>query len=399
MRAQELVTMATPADASENTGPTQISTTTILLVLSTVFVILRFWARHYVAAQYGIDDWFIVAGLVSVFVIGGLNYGMVDYGMGRHASTLNLDAIENILKLLLGFECMYVTAVALIKFSLLAMYLRIFPSRGFKIAAYIIGGTVAAWWIAIVLVCIFQCNPIYVAWEPWMAGQCIDLKGSFIGNAVPNIVTDIAILTMPVKQVWALHTQFAQKVSLICTFGLGSFVLIASIYRFSTIMQFDVNDTTYTLATACTWCVVECACGVICACLPTLRPLAKKVSSQFGSTGNISRGTKTGSRATELVTIGGGGGGGGGGSHMNSRITTKSPFQKLGKDSEFMYPGEEDLSTPTRGGFGGGDAGNGIVRTTELTMTTTTHGYASSGDSGTIPDKSGSRAESGNSFV
>ena len=54
---------------------------------------------------------------------------VVDYGMGWHASTLDLDAIENVLKLLLGFECMYVTAVALIKFSLLEMYLRIFPSR------------------------------------------------------------------------------------------------------------------------------------------------------------------------------------------------------------------------------------------------------------------------------
>lgn len=142
--------------------------------------------------------------------------------MGRHASTLDLDGIENVLKRLLGFECMYVTAVALIKFSLLAMYLRIFPSRGFKITAWIIGGTVFSWWIAIVLVCIFQCNPIYVAWEPWMPGQCINLKGSFIGNAVPNIVTDIAILIMPVKQVWALHTAPAQKISLICTFGLGS---------------------------------------------------------------------------------------------------------------------------------------------------------------------------------
>lgn len=397
MRAQNLVTMATTVDASEDTGPTQITTTTILLVLATVFVILRFWARHYVAAKYGLDDWLIVAGLISVFVIGGLNYGMVHYGMGRHASTLNLDMIENVLKHLLGFECMYVTAVALIKFSLLAMYLRIFPSRGFKIAAYIIGGTVAAWWIAIVLVCIFQCNPIYVAWEPWMPGQCIDLKGSFIGNAVPNIVTDIAILIMPVKQVWALHTAPAQKISLICTFGLGSFVLIASIYRFSTIMQFDPNDTTFTLATACTWCVVECACGVICACLPTLRPLAKKVSSQFGSTGNKSRTTKTGSRATELVTIGGGN------SHMNSRAMTKSPFQKLGsKDGEYgMYPGEEDLETPTRGEFGGNNNGTGIVRTTDVTVTTTTHGYASSGDSGTIPDRTRSHGveQQGKGFV
>lgn len=53
------------AAVDENTGPTQISTTTTLLVLATIFVILRFWARWNVAAKYGLDDWLIVAGLVS----------------------------------------------------------------------------------------------------------------------------------------------------------------------------------------------------------------------------------------------------------------------------------------------------------------------------------------------
>lgn len=51
--------------AVQDTGPEQNTTTTILLVLSTVFVILRFWARYNVAAKYGLDDFLIVAGLVS----------------------------------------------------------------------------------------------------------------------------------------------------------------------------------------------------------------------------------------------------------------------------------------------------------------------------------------------
>jgi hypothetical protein len=85
-------------------------------------------------------------------------------------------------------------------------------------------------------------------------------------------------------------------------------VLFASIYRFTTIMQFDMADTTGTLATACTWCVVEVASGIISACLPTLRPLMLLVSSQFSSTQNRSgKGSATGGRShkTELVTIGG----------------------------------------------------------------------------------------------
>lgn len=147
---------------------------------------------------------------------------VVAHGMGRHADTISLDELSKVLQMLLAFECLYVTAVAAIKLSILAMYLRLFPGREFKLAAWTIGGIIVAWWIAIVLVCIFQCNPVHKAWLPWGEGVCINLKGSFIGNALPNILTDVAILVMPVKQVWHLHATMAQKVSLLCTFGLGS---------------------------------------------------------------------------------------------------------------------------------------------------------------------------------
>lgn len=55
--------MAT-SDEYEDSGPTQVGTTTTLLVLATIFVGLRFWARWTIAARYGLDDWLIVAGLV-----------------------------------------------------------------------------------------------------------------------------------------------------------------------------------------------------------------------------------------------------------------------------------------------------------------------------------------------
>lgn len=147
---------------------------------------------------------------------------MIDSGLGRHARTLSLAQQEQFFKLLLAFECVYVTAVALIKTSVLLMYLRIFPSRGFRIAAGIIGATIVSWWIAIVLVCVFQCKPISKAWLPWNDGVCINLKASFIGNAIPNILTDVAILCMPVQQVLKLQTNAIQKLMVLFMFGLGS---------------------------------------------------------------------------------------------------------------------------------------------------------------------------------
>ena len=142
--------------------------------------------------------------------------------MGRHAGTLSQDDLVSFFKLLLAFECVYVTVVMLVKASILVMYHRIFPVPGFRLAVYIIGGVVVAWWLAIVLVCIFQCDPISKAWLPWSPGTCIDLKASFIGNAVPNIITDIAILALPITQVWSLQGTVARKLSLCCAFLLGS---------------------------------------------------------------------------------------------------------------------------------------------------------------------------------
>ncbi|KAH7010705.1 uncharacterized protein B0I36DRAFT_322009 [Microdochium trichocladiopsis] len=210
-----------PEDLKADIGSSLQGTTTALLALATLFSGLRFWARYALRASFGSDDWMVVGALVSVFVTGAINYAMISYGLGRHAGTLSQDDLVSFFKLLLAFECVYVTAVMMVKLAVLAMYLRIFPSHGFRTGAAMIASIVVAWWIAIVAVCIWQCNPIKKAWLPWIEGTCINLKASFIGNAIPNILTDVAILAMPVGQVWKLQVTLAQKASLLFIFLLG----------------------------------------------------------------------------------------------------------------------------------------------------------------------------------
>lgn len=128
----------------------------------------------------------------------------------------------NVLQGLLAFECVYVTTVAMIKIALLYMYRRAFDIRSLRIQGYVLGGIVISWAIAIILVCIFQCQPIAKAWDPILDGKCLDLKGSFIGNAVPNIVTDIAILALPIRYVWKMVPDRAMRLQLSVVFLLGS---------------------------------------------------------------------------------------------------------------------------------------------------------------------------------
>ncbi|KAL3464457.1 hypothetical protein BJX64DRAFT_286582 [Aspergillus heterothallicus] len=288
--------------AQDSTVNKQRVTTIALLALALCFLLLRLVTRKVKRVPLGLDDWTLTLGMVFVIATGGLNYASTYHGMGRHMSAALQEGlnITMFFKLLYAFEPVYITAVAIIKFSVLLMYNRIFPVRYIRIGSYILGGITLAWLIAVDLVAIFQCTPINKAWhQTTVPGHCIDLKAALIGNGVPNFVTDICILALPCRCIWKLQAGLWQRISVIAVFLTGSLgatailrrikieskynntdytmnsVVFASIYRFSLIFILDINDIPWTLADAQTWCVVEICAGIISACLPTVIPLLK----------------------------------------------------------------------------------------------------------------------------
>lgn len=71
------------------------------------------------------------------------------------------------------------------------------------------------------LVSIFSCKPVSGFWDRGIRPACINTKAFLIGNAVPNIVTDIVILGLPMPEIWRLNTQKHQKMALSVIFLLG----------------------------------------------------------------------------------------------------------------------------------------------------------------------------------
>jgi hypothetical protein len=125
-------------------------------------------------------------------------------------------------KLLYVDEPVYLVNLALIKIAILVMYCRIFALRSFKIGAWVLSIATVLWSLIFIFVCIFQCTPIAKAYDPTVPGKCVNLRALFIGNAVPNIVTDAAILMMPVHQVWKLQIKLVQRISVTGVFFLGA---------------------------------------------------------------------------------------------------------------------------------------------------------------------------------
>ncbi|KAJ5665391.1 uncharacterized protein N7477_007839 [Penicillium maclennaniae] len=299
-----------------------------MTVLGAVFVALRFLSRWKKGVSIGWDDYLVLVSLGFLFAVCGLNLSMIEYGMGLHADVLPVKNLVMIAKLLMAFECVYCTAVGIVKISILLMYARIFPTREFRIAAYIIGFIVVSWVIAIICVSVFQCTPIAKAWDTSLPGTCINLKGSFIGNAVPNILTDVAILSLPVHVVWRLQATLVHRLSVIAVFLLGSFVIFTSAYRFSTLFKFEPTDVSWTLAEACTWCLIETSSGIISACMPTLRPLFVMLSSKFGSRYGTSKTRTTDGKTSALRSFG----------------TDGTALRSFTRDGAALRPGDESSS-------------------------------------------------------
>ncbi|KAG8161324.1 hypothetical protein KVR01_009588 [Diaporthe batatas] len=345
-----------------NESSYSIAATTTSLILATAFVAVRFWARNVRGAACGADDWVLLSALLMVYVVGGFNYGEVSHGLGRMAVHVPLHQQAQLSKTLFAMEFAYVTTIVLIKLSILLMYIRIFPrERKLRITAYIVAAVVVAWGIALYFVFLFQCSPVRKAWTPSVEGHCIEYNWIQIGNAVPNIITDVVILCMPIPLVLKLHITVYQKFALCLTFSLGAFVLGASIYRFTVLFHYDPKNPTCkpsntaleqacwmsvsnsckgTLLKPCTWCVIEVSSGVISACLPTFGPLL------FRAVHAITERNKSSQKPSrDIVTIGGSGRGFGGGSeHQRSR----QRFGKLDSDVEEFGLGNIQVTTEYR---------------------------------------------------
>lgn len=142
---------------------------------------------------------------------------------------------------------------------------------------------------------IFQCRPINAAWSPLeTSSKCIPLLTEFICAAPVNIVTDLAILALPIPVLTGMRLPPRQKTILVLTFGLGIFVTIVDVIRIYYLQQAisavptsiseDPNsrfggqqEFSFNASLSFMWSAVEVNVGIMCACVPTLKPLIIKI--------------------------------------------------------------------------------------------------------------------------
>ena len=127
----------------------------------------------------------------------------------------------------------YAPLTLVVKMSLLLVLARIYrPVRG-VIAVYVILAMNTVYYITILFVKAFACTPISTYWKvaSEINRSCLDRSAVIVADSVISVVSDIAILVLPVIFTWPLKMPILAKIKVITILGLGGIAVGFSIYR------------------------------------------------------------------------------------------------------------------------------------------------------------------------
>ena len=183
------------------------------------------------------------------------------------------------------------------KTSILVFYLRLSKNteKVLRLASWAVLTIVNVAGVVLTFINIFQCRPVRAAFDRYSGdAQCIPLLTEFICSAPVNIVTDLAILALPLPVLTSMRLPRRQKIILVLTFCLGIFVTIVDVVRIYYLQQAitevspsasadpqatfgDTPEFAWNASLSLMWSAVEVNIGVTCACIPTLKPLIIRI--------------------------------------------------------------------------------------------------------------------------
>lgn len=274
-----------------------------MIVLSALFVSFRLVSRAVVVKKLQIDDYFMIVAWIVTFALSFcVCYGCY-WGLGRHEWNIPGPWHPPLRQVNYSFSVIYQPALMAIKTSILAFYLYLPTSnRNFKWACIATLVVVNAGGFALMMFTIFQCQPPSAAWAfpiPEVA-NCTDVVTIYLSSAPLNLITDFALLFLPLPILTAMRLPKKQKIILVITFSFGAFVAAVDVIRIvylqsaaqtrleelhattdssgdsSTARRQEYVDFSYYASLSFMWSVVEVNVGIMCACVPGLKPLVSK---------------------------------------------------------------------------------------------------------------------------
>ncbi|KAL4933239.1 CFEM domain-containing protein [Aspergillus undulatus] len=250
------------------------------IVVAIVSVVLRVTNRI-VAGQLGLDDYTIVAALLVAVAISGVGFPLKTHGLGKNIWTVPFDDISETMKLFFIEENLYVFCTALVKLSMLFLYLRLFPNRPLRLAIFASLWITAAWGLGSFFAQIFSCKPISFYWNQWDGeheGKCSSHNNLLLGHAIINIVLDVLVIALPMPVLLRLQMSLEKRIGMCIMFAVGLVVTVISILRLVEAVGFNTTmNPTKDFVPVGVWSLLEIDIGIMCSCMPGIRAVFKRL--------------------------------------------------------------------------------------------------------------------------
>ncbi|CAO1601017.1 hypothetical protein XANCAGTX0491_004685 [Xanthoria calcicola] len=285
--------MANDVTANQNRGHEVLAVTVALFVAATFAVILRFISRIGIVKRISADDYaMIVAWLIAFGFSFSICYG-TSVGLGRHEANVGEDHHAPLRQSQYAFLVLYNPALMATKTSICLFYLTLAKNQQiFKWATIATMVVVNVAGIALTFLNIFQCRPVHGAFQTTVPEnvKCLDIIALYLSSAPINIITDLALLFLPMPILTAMRLPRNEKLILIVTFSFGAFVAAVDVVRIAYLQDasssrargtsgsslVNQQDLSWIASLSFMWSAVEVDVGIICACVPGVKPLAAK---------------------------------------------------------------------------------------------------------------------------
>ncbi|OAG03922.1 uncharacterized protein CC84DRAFT_1149671, partial [Paraphaeosphaeria sporulosa] len=251
-----------------------------MTILGMACVALRIHTRARIVRNMGNEDWtMIVAAILAMTLAIQLLISVKVFKMGYSGMSLSMEQAVASSKLGLSVIVVYKSTVTLIKASILMIYLRLSVTKTFE---WLCKGSIYLLFTyqAIVIIIVpLECIPLRKMWDfsGTVPGHCIDTATFYYITSAFHILMDVWILLLPYKLIFSIPRPTREKFAVYAVFGLGAFSTICSVIRFYfLVVALNSMDPYYDSLGVNVWSVIEVNVGIICASMPTLRPLLSR---------------------------------------------------------------------------------------------------------------------------
>ncbi|KAI0171598.1 hypothetical protein BJ166DRAFT_589655 [Pestalotiopsis sp. NC0098] len=257
-------------------GPAGQIVSIMLAVAAPIVLAMRMYTRLRVVRSFGLDDVLIlVAFIPSIALTACSVYAEYQLGWDVHIWDLSFDRYSTSSQMSLAAFILFDLGSNFVKLSILAMLYRLVHPTESRLTIIVLSASsfVVVTGILFGFIIIFQCSPVSDYWTLSVRPQkCIDEAAHLLVAGITNILTDFAIVILPIRMTASLQLPRRQHYILYALFCTGFCACVVGVVRTYYTWVFTTNyDKTWYGWAVWVSSTIELYVGIACASIPACR--------------------------------------------------------------------------------------------------------------------------------